>query len=141
MTRDGQVQNIETGNWLKGEVNNSGYRRVMFKKKRYFVHRLVAETYIPNPDKLPQVNHKDGNKLNNHVNNLEWCDGCENQQHRYYVLEKDLGSKNSNSKLTEEDVKLIRERPFSGREMARMFGVSQTLVRRVLNNECWKHVS
>lgn len=47
----------------------------------YSVHRLVATAFIPNPKRLPQVNHLDGNKLNNHVANLEWCDAYDNVMH------------------------------------------------------------
>lgn len=66
---------------LKQRLNHKGYYRVALRQKGYnkrkrefFVHRLVALTFIPNPDNLPQVNHKDENKLNNYVENLEWCD-------------------------------------------------------------------
>ena len=62
---------------LKSHITRNGYELVSLnkdnKKDRYLVHRLVAEAFIPNPKSLPQVNHKDENKLNNHIENLEWC--------------------------------------------------------------------
>lgn len=72
----GSVKNA-TGKILKLKKEKNGYLRVHLDKKgkrEYFnVHRLVAETFLPNPDNLPQVNHKDEAKTNNHLENLEWC--------------------------------------------------------------------
>ena len=58
---------------LKPSVSKNGYLTVSFCKKRFLVHRLVAKAFIPNPECLPQVNHRDENKQNNCVDNLEWC--------------------------------------------------------------------
>ena len=53
------------------------------RRKKYYAHRLVAQAFIPNPDNLPEVNHKDGNKANNHVSNLEWVSKADNQKHAH----------------------------------------------------------
>ncbi len=70
---------------LKTYVNNSGYECIKLtalkSNKHRLIHRLVAETFIPNPDNKPEVNHKDGNKLNNTVENLEWVTSSENKRH------------------------------------------------------------
>lgn len=68
----------KTDHILKAHVSNTGYCQVTLykdgvKRRKYTVHKLVATMFIPNPDNLPCVNHKDENKLNNHVDNLEWC--------------------------------------------------------------------
>lgn len=73
----GQIRNSNK-HILAQSISNGGYCRVHLSKngkaKWYSVHRLVAQTFIPNPLHLPEINHKDENKLNNNVDNLEWCD-------------------------------------------------------------------
>lgn len=63
--------------------SGSAYLSVMIGRKRVSIHRLVATAFIPNPDKKPQINHIDGNKFNNRVDNLEWCTQSENVKHAF----------------------------------------------------------
>lgn len=81
--------------FIKGSIDNTGYVRVSLikdgKNKKFLLHRLVAQTFIPNPENKPQVNHKDGNKLNNNESNLEWVTGKENILH---AKENDLFRRN-----------------------------------------------
>lgn len=86
ITDDGRLYNEKTNNWYKGQ-NKDGYisydLRVGNIRKIYFAHRLVAEYFIPNPDNLPVVNHIDGNKTNNKIENLEWTTYRKNILHAY----------------------------------------------------------
>lgn len=66
---------------LKPNYAVKGYARVRIHGKRYLVHRLVGEAFIPNPEGKPQINHIDMDKKNNHVDNLEWVTALENNQH------------------------------------------------------------
>lgn len=71
--------------YMKPYKKSNGYYQIDLKKdgfrKKYYVHRLVAETFIPNPNKFPFVNHKDENKTNNCVENLEWCNATYNNRY------------------------------------------------------------
>ena len=76
ITSCGKVYSHRRGKFLK-DSDSRGYRRIVLslgnERKAFNIHRLVAEAYLPNPNCLPYVNHKDENKSNNSVNNLEWC--------------------------------------------------------------------
>lgn len=74
------------GNKKSQTPGGKGYLTVSIDGKHRYVHRLVAEYFIPNPLNLPQVNHKDGDKQNNSVNNLEWCTSGDNTRHAIKVL-------------------------------------------------------
>lgn len=84
---DGRVKNINTNYFLRGTIRLHGYLVYRLskegKKYQFYAHRLVAETFIDNPNDFNIVNHKDGNKLNNCVENLEWCSQSDNMRHAY----------------------------------------------------------
>ena len=83
VSETGQVRIKETQVIRKNQIQHTGYEAILLSKdgrrKLCSIHRLVAEAFLENPDNLPVVNHKDENKLNNHVDNLEWC------THKYNV--------------------------------------------------------
>lgn len=86
VTEDGQVLN-KNNKPMRQWIDNVGYKQCNLykdgKKKYVRVHRLVAELFVPNPNNLPQVNHIDGNKLNNHYTNLEWVNNSQNTKHAF----------------------------------------------------------
>lgn len=83
VSKNGQIYN-KFGNRLEGMIDHCGYREINIKGKNYLVHRLVMKEFLPvlNQDRL-DVNHKDGNKTNNSLNNLEWCTRSENIKHSF----------------------------------------------------------
>lgn len=85
VSNTGLVRNIKTGNLIKPEIQFKGYYRVQLyknnKKRNYRIHRLVAEAFIDNPENKPHVNHKNLDKSNNCVENLEWVTWQENNRH------------------------------------------------------------
>lgn len=130
---------------LKPGTNNRGYQYVnlsfLGKYKSIGIHRLVAIYFVKGNKKLT-VNHKDGNKLNNTSNNLEWCSMKDNHDHfKSNHLYKISGENNGKSKLKAKDIilikKLYKNKKHSSRSLAHRFSVSKTQVLDIINNKAW----
>ena len=106
-------------------------------RRNFLLHRLVAIHFIPNPNKCPQVNHKDGNKTNNAVSNLEWCTAAENNNHAVRLLRLH-GENLYNCKLTNEQVRSIRSDTRVQRVIAADYGISQPVVGQIKSGKAWR---
>jgi len=110
--RNGNRGGGHNGKWLKPSIGKHGYKIVTLKTgnrkyKQLLLHRLLAEAFIPNPENKCCVNHKDGNKLNNSLDNLEWVTYSENNQHAYDngLSKKLYGKEHSRSKKVAQKTK------------------------------------
>lgn len=140
----GNVFSKQTKQYLKHSIDRKGYAIVTFckegKHKKFKVHRLVALKYIPNILNKPEMNHKDGNKLNNSILNLEWVTAAENQQHAWDTGLQKLNSSHFNCRDTFLKVspKLAKEiqskKPHTSmRKLAKEYGLSVGTISRVIN--------
>lgn len=129
---------------LKGGFDGKYFFVILQKnciKKHFKIHRLVALNFIDNPLNKPEVNHIDGNKLNNHVNNLEWNTMSENQKHAFKIgLNSTKGEKHPRHKLTWNEVIFIRSLVgINQHYLARKFNISQATIWDILNFKTWKY--
>lgn len=140
-------------NVLKPSTNNSkGYKRVQIfyfdptKKVTEAVHRLVAKAFIPNPDDKPQVNHINGDKLDNRAENLEWVTNEENAEHAALNLTRpsSKGEKRFGSKLKEGDmfnIKKLLARGKKASDIAKMYNVAPTTITEFKNGRSWRYLN
>lgn len=157
VSQDGRV--ISTNFKMTGQrrelspwVSNLGYKMVRLSGEHrglYSIHRLVAQTFIPNPLSLSEVNHIDGNKLNNHASNLEWCSKRDNMIHAHVTgLAKNIqGSRNHNALIDETKAAAIWQfaqtqegRAMNNRQVAEKFSCSRATVTKIRRGESWRHV-
>lgn len=139
---------------LKAHPDSRGYPQVCLngkhfnKKKRVArVHRLVAEAFLENPENKPQVNHKDSNTMNPHVENLEWCTASENQIHSYGQGVRQI-LRGTSSGMNKHDIPTViavykeaKAKTMSQEKIGKKYGIPQITVSNILTKKTWSHVT
>ncbi len=141
------------GKILKPRMNRYGYLQLCLSirgnVKTYTIHRLVTQEFIPNPENKPCVNHKNNDRTDNCVENLEWCTHKENEEHKVSCDRQAKGEKNGTAKLTNIDIRFIRHLKddfnLKQRDISKVMGyvgkrVCQRTINTILNGITWKHV-
>ena len=149
----GNLRNKKTGTVYKLVEDSHGYLGTVItlgnkkKYKKIFSHKAVADTFLLNPDNKSAINHIDGNKRNNHVDNLEWCTVQENNVHAVRnKLHNIYGTNNPNNKLSEKDILFIRKtycpysRQYGSRALAKKFNVAHQTILSIIKNKTWRNI-
>lgn len=147
----GRLRNSITGKIRKNTFDKYGYVKIDItlgnnnKHKKIAIHRAVAQLFIPNPENKPQVNHIDGNKSNNNVDNLEWVTAKENIFHSLNNSLQPTGERCSFSKLSQKEVDYIRnnykkrDKIFGGKALAKKFNIDESIISEIINKKIWKY--
>lgn len=117
--------------------------KVPGKVKSFTVHKLIALTFIPNPENKPQINHINGIQTDNRIENLEWVTVSENMKHAFRTgLNSSQGIKHSQAKLTEENIHEIRSLKGikSQSQIAKLYGVTRSAIESVITKRTWNHI-
>jgi hypothetical protein len=138
--KSGEIFSIYQNRFLIKHLSNNGYHRVQMGNSKKSIHRLVASCWIPNPDNKPEVNHKDGNKLNNHASNLEWVTRSENAIHGFVNGLIPLRNKR---KYLADEVPMIRTDRESGmriKDIAKKYNIGLSTVHNIVYRKKYFHV-
>lgn len=125
-----------TTQWGYKKINLISGNRI----ESYFLHRLVANAFIPNYNKKPFINHIDNNKENNHYSNLEWVTTKENIAHAYETGIRRPGERNGRARLNEFQVRVIRKCDVGSTILSRFFGVHKSTIESIKSGRNWKHL-
>lgn len=138
------------GNLLKNVLNKDIRYEIVGlclngKLKTFYVHRLIAKAFIPNPKGLTEINHKNGIKTDNRIKNLEWTTKNDNIKHAINLgLIDTKGEKNGRAKLNRSNINDIRRKYASGNysyaTLARVYKVSRNTITRIVKRKLWNHV-
>lgn len=145
ITKDGKVYSEKNNRFHQFRLHTGGYLQITLcykgAAKDFYGHRLVASYFIPNPKNKPCVNHKNGIKTDNRIENLEWCTDSENQKHSYSTgLNNRNGENNGKSKLKKQDILLIRKSTSTTAALAREYKMAENSIRAVRKFKSWTHV-
>lgn len=143
----GKIYSLRSGKFLIPVVQKTGYCQVTLSqdgvKKGFLVHRLIAEALIPNPENKPTVNHEDGNKQNNSVNNLTWMTYQENTHHAY-ITGLAAGTRNPDRSLPDETVHKICQLladSWRNKDIAASCGVDPQIVANIRHRQDYYDIS
>ena len=135
----GVVKNKITGIELIHGICN-GYTVVCIHRIPKKLHRLLAKTFIPNPHKYRCINHIDGNKQNNDLSNLEWCDHSHNLQHAWdnnlRTWNPKSGRKSKFNKKQKEDIRLLK-RSKTNKEIAQIYNCHTSIIQRITSGKTY----
>ena len=151
ISKDAKIYNTKTSRWIKGRMAPNGYWDFILnhggKQHSFRAHRLVAEYFIPNPENKKQVNHIDGNKLNNNLNNLEWITNEDNMKHavKNNLIAHQIGESNPCNKLSEQTVLEIIDhllnKDMSVSDMAEIYNCSKSTIYAIKGKRNWRYLT
>lgn len=147
INKKGVVKNKIKNYVLKHSITNSGYVTVSLHRNSVKLHRLLALHFIPNPNEYCCINHIDGDKKNNSLINLEWCNHSQNNKHAYkiglnkgnegYKIE---GVNHGRSNFSEKDIIDIRKSNLSQKEIAFQYNCHPSIIQRIVTYKTYKNI-